>query len=190
MRLSIDLDTFAVSDYTGSAVQTLSARRGDVFPVQVRFTQGGVVKELPYAAIGRLAIKNAQDYSGPMVAGSTTWRKIGYGTATYYVFQLSLNTERLSEVFASGEVAQASFVIEIEWAHRGVRQTSRAVAFTVDNDFIQGDEAAPDPAYDPKATEAEAKAGSDNAKYMTPLRVAQTLKAAASQQLALTIALG
>jgi len=146
MRLSIDLDTFAVGDYTGSAVQVLSARRGDVFPVQVRFTQGGVGKELPHAATGRLAIKSAQDYSGPMVAGSTSWRKVGYGAAAYYVFQLSLATEPVAEAFSSlsGELAQVSFVMEVEWAHRGVRRTSRAVTFTVDNDYTRPSDQAPE----------------------------------------------
>jgi len=146
MRISIDLDTFVVSDYTGSAVQALSARRGDSFPVEVRFTQSGVVRELPNAATGRLAIKSAQNYSAPMVAGNTTWRKVGYGVAAYYVFQLSLATEPIAAAFStlSGDLAQVSFVMEVEWSHRGVRSTSRAVAFTVENDFIKGDEGDPD----------------------------------------------
>lgn len=145
MRLSIDLDTLAVSDYTGSAVQALSARRGDVFPVQVRFTQGGVVKELPHAATGKLAIKSAQDYSGPMVAGGNSWRKMGYGSAAYYVFPLSMDTEPVAEAFASlsGELPQVSFVLEIEWAYRGLRRTSRAVTFTVDNDYTRPGDQAP-----------------------------------------------
>jgi hypothetical protein len=143
MRLSIDLDTLAVSDYTGSAVQTLSARRGDAFPVQVRFTQGGVAQELPHAATGRLSIKNALDYSGGLVAGSAGWRKVGHGVAAYYIFPLNLATEQIAEAFLSlsGELAQVSFVLEIEWSHRGVRRTSRSVAFVVDNDYSRpGDE--------------------------------------------------
>ena len=165
MRLSIDLDTLAVSDYTGSAVQSLSARRGDTFPVHVRFTQGGVGRELPHTATGRLSIKNTRDYSGPMVAGSAGWRKVGHGAAAYYVFPLNLATQQLVDAFSSpsGELAQVSFVLEVEWSHRGERQTSRSVAFVVDNDYTRTDEVQPQPPPPPQA---------------------------ASQQIALSIALG
>jgi hypothetical protein len=192
MRLSIDLDTFAVSDYTGGAVQSLSARRGDAFHVSVRFIQGGVGKELPGAATGKLALKNPQDYAGGIVAGSLSWRKVGYGASAYYVFPLNLSTERMDAAFAStgDPIAQKTFALEIEWMHRGLRQTSRSVSFVVDNDYIQPDEGTPAATPDLKATQADALQGVDNAKYMTPLRVAQSLKAASAQQIALSIALG
>jgi hypothetical protein len=143
MRLSIDLDTLAVSDYTGGAVQALSARRGDVFPVRVRFTQGGVGRELPQAATGKLAVKALKDYSGSRVAGSAAWRRVGYGSSAQYVFQLDLSVESVSQAFAadSGELAQVTFALEIEWMHRGERHTSRAVSLVVDNDYIRADEA-------------------------------------------------
>jgi hypothetical protein len=193
MRISIDLDTLAVGDFQGSALQALSARRGDAFPVSVRFIQGGVGKELPGAATGRLALKNPQDYSGGLVAGGLAWRKVGHGAAAYYVFPLDLSTQQVGAAFdaeGGSALAQVTFAMEIEWAHRGLRKTSRSVAFVVDNDYIQPDEGTPAAAPDLKATEADALQGIDNTKYMTPLRVAQTLKAASAQQIALSIALG
>jgi hypothetical protein len=192
MRISIDLDTLAVGDFQGGALQTLSARRGDAFPVSVQFIQSGVGRELPSAATGKLALKNPQDYAGGIVAGSLSWRKVGYGASAYYVFPLNLSTERMDAAFAStgDPIAQKTFALEIEWTHRGLRQTSRSVSFVVDNDYIQPDEGTPAATPDLKATQADALQGVDNAKYMTPLRVAQSLKAASAQQIALSIALG
>ena len=191
MRISIDLDTLAVGDFQGGTLQTLSARRGDAFPVHVRFIQGGVGRELPHTATGKLALKNPQDYAGGLMAGSLSWRKVGYGASAYYVFPLSLATEQMVEAFAglSGELAQKTFAMEIEWTHRGVRQTSRPVSFVVDNDYIQPDEGTPATTPDLKATQADALGGQNNTKYMTPLRTAQAIEAALPQQLALSIAL-
>ena len=69
--------------------------------------------------------------------------QVGHGAAAYYIFPLNLAAEQIAEAFLSlsGELAQVSFVLEIEWTHRGVRLTSRAVAFVVDNDYSRpGDE--------------------------------------------------
>jgi hypothetical protein len=145
MRISIDLDTFAVGDFQGSALQSLSARRGDAFPIHLRFIEGGVGKELPAATTGRLAIKNAQDYSGGLVAGSSGWRKVGYGASAYYVFQISLATQQIDEAFSSlsGELGQVSFALEVEWTHRGMRRTSRPIVFVVDNDYSRHGDAPP-----------------------------------------------
>jgi hypothetical protein len=147
MRISINLDTLAVGDSTGSALQTLSTRRSDAFPIRLGFLQGGVGKELPSGAVGRLAIKNTRDYSGVLVAGSPAWRKVGYGSSAYYVFILNLATQQMDEAFftLSGELAQVSFTMEIEWAYRGVRQTSRPVAFVVDNDYTRSGDVPPTP---------------------------------------------
>jgi hypothetical protein len=90
---------------------------------------------------------------------------VGHGAAAYYVFPLNLATQQLVDAFSSpsGELAQVSFVLEVEWSYRGARQTSRSVAFVVDNDYTRTDEVQPQPPPPPQA---------------------------ASQQLALTIALG
>ena len=139
MRFSIDLDTLVATP------ATFTVKRGDRFPVQVRFSQGGVGQELPNAATGKLVIKVAKDYAGPMVAGSAEWRKVGRGAGAYYVFQLSLATDAVAEAFAdgAGELAQVGFVMEIEWAYRGVRQTSKTVAFTVENDYSRSGDSMP-----------------------------------------------
>lgn len=145
MLLSIDLDTLEVTP------ATVSARRGDRFRVQVSFTQGGVVRELPSDATGRLVIKKSGDFSGGVVAGSRPrgplgatpppphWRKVGSSVNTYYIFDLELNTQQMDELFVTlaGEVAQVELILEIEWSHRGGRRTARRVGFTVENDYAR-----------------------------------------------------
>lgn len=155
MRLFVDMDTLAVSDYRNSAVTALSAKRSDRFPVQVRFQSNGVVQELPHAAVGRLVLKKTADFSGLPVAGASGWRKLGYGLSAYYVFQLDLHTQQVVDQFLTlqGELASISLSMEIQWEHRGLRRSSRAVTFVIENDYVRLEDAAepPTPIADPPA---------------------------------------
>lgn len=198
MRLFVDLDTLAVSDYRNTAVTSLTAKRSDRFPVQVRFQSGGVVQELPHGTTGRIVLKKTSDYSGYPVAWSPGWRKVGYGSATYYVFQLSLHTQQVLDQFlilGGGELERVSFVFEIQWEHRGNRRSSRAVPFVVENDYVRLNDTMEPPTLieeppgppidvaqpqDYKATKLQAEQGEDNEMWMTPLRTAQAIAALAA----------
>lgn len=139
MRLFVDLDTLAVSDYRNSAVSSLIARRSDRFPVHVRFQSEGVVQELPRGAQGRIVLKKTSDFSGAPIAWSPAWRKLGYGTGAYYVFQLNLHTRQVVDQFLTlqGEVASITLAMEIQWQHRGSRRAALAVPFTIQNDYMR-----------------------------------------------------
>jgi len=140
MRLYVDLDTLVVSDFRNSgAAAGLSAKRSDRFPVEVRFVSQGVVKELPHGAVGRVVLKRATEFSSYPVAWSPEWRKTGYGARTYYVFQLNLHTQQVVDQFLSlqGELASVTFAMEIQWEYRGMRRSSRAVTFVVENDYVR-----------------------------------------------------
>jgi hypothetical protein len=153
MRLYVDLDTLAISDFRNSAVTSLTAKRSDRFQVQVRFQSNGVVQELPHGAMGRIAIKKVSDFSGYPVAWSPQWRKIGYGTSAYYVFNLNLHTQQIVDQFLTlqGELAAVTLAFEIQWEHRGMRRSSRSVSFVVENDYVrlEDGEEPPEPIADP-----------------------------------------
>ena len=151
MVLSIDLDTLAV---TPAAV---SVRRGDVLRVHVSFLQGGVVRELPSDAVGRLVVKKVGDFSGEVVAGSRPWgpvgitpppahwRKVGASVNARYIFDLNLNTQQMNDLFlaAAGELAEVQLVLEVEWSCRGMRTTAQRVTFRVGNDYLRSNDVPP-----------------------------------------------
>ena len=146
MRLNVDLDTLAISDYRNAAVRSLTAHRSDRFPVQVRFRQDGVVVELPHGTMGRVVIKKTADFSGFPVAWSPGWRKVGYGANAYYVFQLNLHTQQVVDQFLSlgGELSSVTLAFEVQWERRGLRRSSRAVPIVIENDYVRlEDEAEP-----------------------------------------------
>jgi len=147
MRLYVDLDTLAISDFRNSAVTSLAAKRSDRFQVQVRFQSNGVAQELPHGAMGRIAIKKVSDFSGYPVAWSPQWRKIGYGASAYYVFNLNLHTEQIVDQFLTlqGELSAVTFALEIQWRYRGVRRSTRSVGFLVENDYVRLDDEAEPP---------------------------------------------
>ena len=171
----------------GGAIDSLSMTRGDRFPLEIRFISGGKFSSLPDGASGRVMLKQPGAYAADPLASASGWVKSGSAANAIYTFLLSLNTVPLNTLLTGYSV---NLVLEVEWTYGDVIQTSLPVDVVVSQDYIRGNEGMTDPALDLKATEADALQGIDNTKYMTPLRVAQTLKAASAQQIALSIALG
>ena len=137
MRLFVDLDTLAVTEAgRGSSVD---ARRGDRFPVEVRFRRGGIVEELSAAAVGRLVVKRNGDYSGLPLAQAASWRRIGRSTASYYLFDLDLQAPEIDDLFEApgGSLAQLALTIEIEWSQHRARRTTRPLPLTLFNDYAK-----------------------------------------------------
>jgi hypothetical protein len=140
MRLYVDLDTLAISDFRNSAaVTSLTAKRSDRFSVEVRFVSQGVIKELPSGASGRISLKKTTEFSSYPVAGSPGWRKVGHGLGAYYVFNLNLHTQQIVDQFFTlqGELAAVTLAFEIQWEYRGMRRSSRTVTFVVENDYVR-----------------------------------------------------
>jgi hypothetical protein len=140
MRLYVDLDTLVVSDFRNSgAAAGLSAKRSDRFAVEVRFVSQGAIKELPSGASGRISLKKTTEFSSYPVAWSPAWRKVGHGLGAYYVFRLNLHTQQVVDQFLSlqGELASVTFAMEIQWEYRGMRRSSKAVTFVVENDYVR-----------------------------------------------------
>ena len=139
MRLYVDLDTLAVSDYSNAALASMRAKRSDRFSVELKFTQGGITRELPSGATGRIVIKRVLDFSGYPIAWAPAWRKVGFGPSVYYLMRVNLHTQQVEDQFLtlSGELTSISTALEIQWEHRGTRRTSQSVPLTIENDYVR-----------------------------------------------------
>ncbi len=139
MRLFVDLDTLAISDYKNSAIVSARAKRSDSFPVEVKFTRDGVVQELPSGTVGRIVIKRNLDFSGFPIAWAPVWRKFGAQKSAYYILNLNLHTQQVVDQFLtlSGESASIVTALEIQWEYRGMRRTSQSIVFTIENDYVR-----------------------------------------------------
>lgn len=186
MRIAIDTETRLPLTWAGATLAAVQATRHDRFPVELRFLSAGAYVELPPTAAGRLALKRPGDYAGDTLAAALTWAKSGNGPRAIYTFDLTLDTLEIAAAFEA-EPASVSLVLEIQWTIGNHRLTSSPLPLTLANDYIRETDGLPVPAIDLRATEAEARSGTNNTTYMTPLRVAQAID---SRGLALTLALG
>jgi hypothetical protein len=118
---------------------------------------------------------------------SGTFTKDGTGTATRYLLDLNLNTVSLNTAFAAAtpEPVTLAAMLEVEWASGTTISSSLTLPVTIANDVIRGDEGEPadlplfytSETSDFLASQAEAENGTNNTKWMSPLRVVQTLTA-------------
>jgi len=87
---------------------------------------------------------------------------------------LNLNTAPLEAAFASGAAALQAF-IEVRWTPPGETLRTATLRAEIQNSVILGNEGTPQAMPDGKASQAEAEAGTDNDKWMTPLRTSQRI---------------
>lgn len=142
MRISIDLDTRELRTWAGAAITTLSAKRRDRFPVEVRFVRGGVITDLGTGATGILGVKALNEFGDGYLAAALSWVKSGSGTSAVYTFDLNLNTTEVGTAFADDPETIAA-ALEIEWLIGNFRESTLALPLTLSNDYIRGDENAP-----------------------------------------------
>lgn len=186
MRIYLDLDSRRFfSTIIRPAVRLEFKRRdNDIFEVQ--FLRDGVVQELPVGTVARVGLKATDDYAGDFLA-TDTLAKTGSGTAAIYSGQFNLNTSSIETLFVA-EPESVAAMLELQWTSGTQVGSSLTLPVTVYNDVIRGDEGAPAnlPLFytaetsDFLATQAEAQAGADNTKWMSPLRTAQAISALAS----------
>jgi hypothetical protein len=142
MRIAIDLDTREVRTWGGAAITELVAKRRDRFPVEVRFTRGGVVTELGSGATGILGVKTLAAFDADYLAAALSWVKSGSGTSTAYTFDLNLNTTEIGTAF-SADPETIPAALEVEWLVGIYRESSIGIPLTISNDYIQGGEGVP-----------------------------------------------
>jgi hypothetical protein len=184
MRLAIDLETRRFLSADLRPITSIQVKRRDLVPFELQFANGNEVVELPSSANIVLGIKQEGDFAGEFLSFGT-FSKSGTGTNTKYLLDLSFNTVALNQAFPAAEPASLSAMLEVEWSTGSNIFSSITLPVTISNDVIRGDEGTPTAAplfytsstQDFRATQAEAEAATNNDKWMSPLRVAQTLAA-------------
>ena len=142
------------------ALDRLVLKRRDSLAVEVAFVARGAVASMPAGTTTTVALKKTfADANFLALAESGT---------------LNLNTVPLEAAFASSP-ASISALLEIRWSVPGETTRTATLAVEVQNSVIIGTEGTPAAIPDGKATQAEAEAGTDNTKWMTPVRTKQAI---------------
>ncbi len=167
MKLFIDRKNrrFVKSAASNVALDRLVLKRRDLVPLEVIFVENGSAVATPSGTSITAALKrNFSDANFLALAESGT---------------LNLNTVPLEGAF-SANPASVSALLEIRWSVPGETTRTATLAVEVQNSVIIGTEGTPEAIPDGKATQAEAEAGTDNDKWMTPLRTHQAIAALAT----------
>lgn len=168
MKLFIDLTTrrFVKSAASSAALPTLVLKRRDIMPVEVVFVQRGAAVATPSGTSIRVALKSKfSDANFLALADSGT---------------LDLYTQPIEDLFP-GSTASADALLEVRYARPGEATRTATLQVEIQNSVILGTEGTPATIPDGKATQAEATAGTDHTKWMTPLRTAQAIAVQSSK---------
>ncbi|MBE2179149.1 MAG: hypothetical protein IAE97_01575 [Chthoniobacterales bacterium] len=170
-----DLDELVLKNRRLTALTNLRYRKSDRLQWPLRFLQDESFVELPVGASLSVGVKRTRN-SNSYLALATSPAKTGTGSTTIYTFDLNLNTEPVSYELSDKETIDC--VLEVEIVTPTQRLTSQSVPLVIERDVIANDPA-PVAIPDLKATQAEAEAGTDNGKWMTPFLTAQAIAALA-----------
>jgi hypothetical protein len=182
MRIYIDIDTRRILTTATRPASRLEFKRRDNDAFEVQFLRAGAVQSLPVGTIARVGVKATEDFAGSFLT-TDTLSVTGTGADTVYRGAFNLNTTALEALFPT-EPASITAMLEVQWMSGTSVGSSLTLPITIFNDVIRGDEGAPvelplfytssTPNF--LATQAEAEAGADNTKWMSPLRVAQAIE--------------
>jgi hypothetical protein len=169
MKLFLDQKArrFVKSAASNVALQSLVLKRRDQVPIEVVFVENGVAVDPILGTQTTVALKSSFSDSNFLALAAP-------GTNT-----LDLYTEPVEAAFSSDPASIPAF-LEIRWTAPTQALRTATLQVEVQNSVILGDEATPAALPDGKATQAEAEAGTDNDKWMTPLRTAQAIEALAA----------
>jgi hypothetical protein len=164
MKLFLDLKNrrFVKSAASNVALDRLVLKRRDTLPIEVVYVENGALATPPAgttAAVGLKAKFSDSNFLAYAAPGQTT---------------LDLNTLPVEAAFSSNP-ATVSALLEIRWGAPSTAHRTATLAVELQNAVITGTEGTPQAVPDGKATQAEAEAGTDNDKWMTPLRTAQAI---------------
>ncbi len=164
MKFFIDLSKKQLIKSAASnvALDRLVLKRRDSLAIEVVFVSRNAVATMPAGTATTVALKRTFADSNFLALAS--------GEPP----TLNLNTVPLEASFSSNP-ATVPALLEIRWSVPGETTRTATLSVEIQNSVILGDEATPVAMPDGKATQAEAEAGTDNAKWMTPLRTAQAI---------------
>ena len=124
-------------------------------------------------ATGVLTTKPKGNYGASPVARALSWTAPTTSGAGY-LFALDLNTSELLDLF-TGTVDTVQLMADITWVSDGKTSKSQTFTISVGRPVATTDDGSPTEIPDLKASQAEAEAGTDNTKWMTPERTAQAI---------------
>ena len=150
------------------ALDRLVLKRRDSLAIEVAFVARGAVAIMPAGTTTTVALKRTFADSNFLALAS--------GEPP----TLNLKTVPLEASFSSNP-ATVPALLEIRWSAPGETTRTATLAVEIQNSVILGSEGTPESLPDGKATQAEAEAGTDNAKWMTPLRAAQAISSQSSK---------
>jgi len=182
MRIFIDIDSRKILTTATRPATRLEFKRRDNDAFEVQFLRAGTVQSLPVGTIARVGVKATEDFAGEFLA-TDTLSVTGTGAETVYAGAFNLNTTALEALFPE-EPASITAMLEVQWVSGSSVGSSLTLPILIFNDVIRGDEGTPAdlPLFYTSstpnflATQAEAEDGTDNTKWMSPLRVAQAIE--------------
>ena len=188
MIFYIDLQTGQVGPSPGlMTTNDVGLTRRDFKYISVVFTRG-TSKTVYNISQLQVGIKQPANLAGDFLTTAffTDGGTITNSGTTYNIYNasLNLNTPAIESAF-TGEPQSISALMEFQWVLSENRvNSSLPVSVKLYNDVIRGNEGIPatlplfytSETSDFLATQAEAEAGLDNTKWMSPLRVAQAIE--------------
>ncbi len=164
MKFFIDLSKKQLVKSAASNVahERLVLKRRDSLAIEVVFVSRNAVASMPAGTTTTVALKKTFADSNFLALAS--------GEPP----TLNLNTVPIEASFSSNP-ASVSALLEIRWSVPGETTRTATVQAEIQNSVILGTEQTPAAIPDGKATQAEATTGTDNTKWMTPLRTAQAI---------------
>lgn len=145
LTFDLQLGRFVSTAGARDTLLTLSAKRGDNFPIRITFCRGLVVTELAAGATGVLGLKVKEDHAGNFVASASSWTLHGSGTSAYYEFSFNLSTTALDTLLGVGTTEEESveLAMELQFIEDTQVSSSNTVLFTVLNDYVRNTESGP-----------------------------------------------
>lgn len=170
MKLFIDIKKreCVKSAASNVALDRLIFKRRDLVLLEFVFVANGAAVAMAPATEIKCALKLA--FTDPNFYALAT------GTAAAPT-ALNLNTAPLESAFSAGAATLPAF-LEVRWIPPGETLRTATLRAEIQNSVILGTEGTPQAMPDGKATQAEAEAGTDNDKWMTPLRTSQRIAVA------------
>ena len=168
MKFYIDLASrrFIKAPNSPVPLQRVFFKRRDIIDVEVVFVDRSAIVPTPAGTTLQTALKRS--FSDPQFLAAAA----NDGT-------LNLYTIAVEELFP-GNTASAAALLEVKYTRPGEETRTATLAVELQNSVILGTEGTPAAVPDLKATLADAETGTDNTRWMTPLRVWDAIRKAAT----------
>jgi len=167
MKFYIDLATrrFVKAPTSPVPLQRVFFKRRDIIDVEVVFVDRSAIVPTPLGTTLQTALKRSFSYPQFLAAAAND--------------TLNLYTVAVEELFP-GNTASAAALLEVKYTRPGEETRTATLAVELQNSVILGTEGTPVAVPDLKATLADAETGTDNTRWMTPLRVWDAIRKAAT----------